>query len=143
VALIKAEPKQLIYFALFKVLLAIVGAIVQQIATIVAELIVLIPYGLICFVGWILLHSFGEVGKVLMTAGSVVLDLALIVAIFYFLILIQGCILTFFQAYGLYFLGGRYPLLGSMLEPPPPPELAPLPLLPDLPPAMPLESGAL
>ena len=34
----------------------------------------------------------------------------------------MGTLLTFFQAYALYFLGGRYPLLGDLLDrstPPP------------------------
>jgi hypothetical protein len=34
----------------------------------------------------------------------------------------MGSLLTFFQAYALYFLGGRYPLLGDLLDrstPPP------------------------
>ena len=31
-----------------------------------------------------------------------------------------GFVMTFNQAYALYFLGGRYPLLGNLLEPPPP-----------------------
>jgi hypothetical protein len=34
---------------------------------------------------------------------------------------------TFFQAYALYFLAGRYPLLATYLEPPPAP---PVPALP-------------
>jgi hypothetical protein len=34
----------------------------------------------------------------------------------------MGSLITFFQAYALYFLGGRYPLLGDLLDrstPPP------------------------
>jgi hypothetical protein len=34
----------------------------------------------------------------------------------------MGSLLTFFQAYALYFLGGRYPILGDLLDrstPPP------------------------
>jgi hypothetical protein len=114
--LFKTEPRQIIYFALFKVFLAIAGLVLQQIATLVMELVVFVPVGLICFVGWLLLHSLGEIGQVLMTAGAVILELAGMVFVFYFLIGIQGCVITFFQAYGLYFLGGRYPLLGDLLD---------------------------
>ena len=37
------------------------------------------------------------------------------------IICVAGASLIFFQAYALYFLGGRIPRLGDLLEPPPPP----------------------
>jgi len=140
--LIKSEPKQLTYFALLKVVLAIVGFIVQEVATLIVELVALIPLCLIGFVGWLLLHSFGVIGHVFMVAGCVSLYLVGMVFVFYALIGIQGCVLTFFQAYGLYFLGGRYPLLGDILEPPST-DFSPVPLqqYPTL--LMPLETGEL
>ena len=140
--LIKVEQGQLIAFAFLKVVLAIVGFIALEIVTLIVELVAFIPLGLIGFVGWLLLHSLGEIGKVLMAAGCVVLYLVGMTFIFYFLTGIQGCVLTFFQAYGLYFLGGRYPRLGDILEPPAP-DFAPALPRPDLPPAILTGDGAL
>jgi hypothetical protein len=51
------------------------------------------------------------------------------------LILVIGPVLTFFEAYNLYFLAGRYPLLGEILEPPFP--TAGMSPLPNYPPPMP------
>ena len=48
--------------------------------------------------------------------------MAFVLLLFYFMFGFMGCIMTFFQAYGMYFLGGRYPLLGDLLDrttPPP------------------------
>ena len=118
VILIKAEPKQMTYFALLKVVFAIVGFIVEEVAMLIVELVALIPLCLIGFIGWLLLHSLGVIGHVLMVAGCVSLYLVGMVFVFYALIGIQGCVMTFFQAYGLYFLGGRYQMLGDILEPP-------------------------
>jgi hypothetical protein len=140
--LIKEEPKQMTYFALLKVVFAIVGFIVQEVAALIVELVALIPLCLIGFIGWLLLHSFGVIGHALMVAGCVSLYLVGIVFVFYALIGIQGCVITFFQAYGLYFLSGRYPLLGDILEPPST-YVSPVTLPEDPIPPMPLENGQL
>ncbi len=140
--LIKAEPEKLIVFAFLKAVLAIASFIAMEIGILIVELVALIPLALIGFVGWLLLHSFGVIGHVLMVAGCVSLYLVGMVFVFYALIGIQGCVLTFFQAYGLYFLGSRYPLLGDILEPPST-DFSPVPLhqYPTLP--IPLETGEL
>jgi hypothetical protein len=142
-ALLKAEPAQVFYFSCLKVVLAIAGFIALEIVVFIGEIAIGIPVGIVGFVGWLSLHNLGAAGALMMTAGGVILYLGVIAALFYLIIGLQGCLITFFQCYGMYFLGGRYPLLGSLLEPPPLRQPAPAPLLPDLPPPMPLESGAL
>ena len=48
--------------------------------------------------------------------------------LFVVVVCIAGAVLTFYQAYALYFVGGRIPNLGNLLQPPPPPLMgAPLP----------------
>lgn len=143
VELVRAEPSQFIYFALLKGVLAIAALIIEEVGILLTELIAFIPLGLIGFLGWLLLHPLGEIGKVLMVAGVVVLWLIGVAFVFYCLIGIQGCVLTFFQAYALYFLGGRYPILGDLLDrsTPPPTNAYPADLAPYPPPYYPPPSG--
>ena len=125
--LLKAEPGQLVLFTLFKILLAIAGMIAMQVVIIIAELILIIPLGLLAFLGWFVLHSLGPVGHLLLIAGALTLGLLFLVGFFYVTTLVMGCVHTFYQAYALYFLGGRYPQLGDLLEPPPLPPVEPPP----------------
>jgi hypothetical protein len=134
--LVKTEPLPMLGFILFKVLLAIAGMVAVEIVIIIAEIVGAIPLGLLAFLGWYLLRSAGPVGHVLMIAGAVTLALVLLAFIFYVAILVMGCLHTFFQAYALYFLGGRYPLLGNLLESSPSvPDYGTAPAPPGLPPA--------
>lgn len=133
--LIKTEPVQMLAFVAFKVLLAIVAAIATEIAIIVCELVAAIPLGLLAFLGWYLFRSSGVFGHMLMAAGAIVLGLIFVAFLFYIGLLVMGCVYIFFQAYAMYFLAGRYPLLGSLLDPPPPALIRAEPLPPDVPPA--------
>ena len=66
-------------------------------------------------------------------AGLIFLCWAIFVSVCFF-----GSALTFGQAYALYFLGGRYPLLGDLLDrSTPPPEFAYTPGFPPTPPQYP------
>jgi hypothetical protein len=118
--LVKTEPLPMLAFIGFKVLLAIAGVIAMEVALIIAEIVGAIPLGLLAFVGWYLFRSSGLIGHTLMIAGAITLGLVLIAFLIYISLLVIGCMHTFFQAYALYFLGGRYPLLGDLLEPPSP-----------------------
>jgi hypothetical protein len=128
IQLIKAEPMQVVVFTLFKILLAIAGAVAMQIVVLFAEIVAAIPLGLLALLAWFLFRSLGPAGHVLLVAGAVTLMLILAVFLFYVMILVMGCVHMFYQAYALYFLGGRYPLLGNILEPPVPYPVAPPPL---------------
>jgi len=118
--LFRKEPGQLVSYIFFKVILYIAALVATEIAILVAELIAAIPLGIVAFLGWLLLHSHGSVGQILMVTGGVVLFLIFFVFLFYLTILVAGCTVVFFQAYVMYFLGGRYPMLGDRLEPPEP-----------------------
>jgi hypothetical protein len=115
-ALLRAEPGQVFFFCCFKVLLGIVALIAMELAIFIAEFVVAIPLGVVGFFGWLILHQLGAAGVLMMTVGAVLLYVAFVVFFFYFVLGMQGCIMTFFQAYGMYFLGGRYPLLGDMMD---------------------------
>jgi len=133
--LIRREPGQVALYALLKFVLGIgfyMGAFIAfEIIVILVTLILALVFGVIGF----LLHLIG-------VPTAVLIGLALFIGILWYLfigfygaILVLGGVLTFFEAYNLYFLGGRYPLLGDLLEPPPPPVeyAAPPPEPPGLP----------
>ncbi|HWZ50839.1 MAG TPA: hypothetical protein VNW54_05185 [Granulicella sp.] len=142
-ALIRSETGPFFFYLFFKALLAIACVIAMEIVILLSELLAFIPLGLLGALGWLLLHHLGPSGHILMLAGGVVLVLLFAVFAFYASLGMAGASVLFFQAYALYFLGGRYPLLGDLLEPPPPgfayPAPPPLPGTPDpTPPQLPL-----
>ena len=80
-------------------------------------LFILLILGLIAALIGFLLHLMGVPITVLTGIGIALLVLVELVYIFYGMILAMGTLITFMQSYALYFLGGRYPLLGDILEP--------------------------
>jgi len=117
--LIRAEPLQILLFLVMKFVLRIVTGIGVGIALILGFLILLLPFGGAGGVLFATLHHSGTGGLVFMWFAIVLLALAYVVLIFIAALMTTGVIETFFQAYALYFLGGRYPMLGDILLPTP------------------------
>lgn len=115
-AVVRDEPGPVVLYMLLRVVLFIVFAIGGYIVYFVAAFLGLVPMGLLGAVFYLLAHK-SPLWSVLMGIGVVVGLLLLFVWIFFVMMLVAGFIFTFFQAYALYFLGGRYPLLGEILEP--------------------------
>jgi hypothetical protein len=133
VRLVRAEPLQVFLYLLMRFVLAFAAAIAGEIALFLSILITLIPLGGAALVLWFSLRHAGSAGWVAMICGWVVLGLIFAALVIVAAIMYFGYLMTFLQAYALYFLGGRYPLLGEMLwpSPLPPPFVAPPPLPPD------------
>jgi hypothetical protein len=114
--LIRREPGEFAIYTLLKVGLAVaayMGAIIAwEIVFILASLIV---GAVVLFIGF-LLHLAGIPKIVLVILGVMVAIVWYFFALFYSLMLIIGPVLTFIDAYALYFLGGRYPALGDLLD---------------------------
>ena len=102
----------------------------QSIALQIAMIPVVLIFGLAGFAGYLVLHAAGPVGAVLMVAGAVVLVLCLVVVLLYGTILAMGYLLLLLDIYAIYFLGGRYPMLGNLLEPGPGGPFTPPPVFP-------------
>ncbi len=66
---------------------------------------------------YFVLHSAGSVGIAIMILVFVMLGLVFFAAIFIGSFMTVGYVLTFIQAYALYFLGGRNPKVGEYLAP--------------------------
>ncbi len=95
-----------------------------------AELLLLIPLLIFVFVGALLAAALGSAGKVVLIVGGILLYGSFAGVLTYLSIALFGYYLTVFEAYGIYFLGGRYPHLGGLLEPSVPAPFTPPPSFP-------------
>ena len=121
-ALVAAEPGQVILYVILRMVLGFVFGIVAEIAVVLILLVSLIPPGIVGVILWLSLHNAGTAGNVVLIACAVFGGLVFLCWAVCVVVGFVGSVLTFFQAYALYFLGGRYPLLGDLLDrstPPP------------------------
>ena len=114
------EPGQVTLYAIVKLGLGLalyMGGII--LLEIVALIVGLIFFLVIFLVGFLLglLHVPPAILSVLLFFAIALFYLLFL----YFFMLGLGALLTFFEAYNLYFLGGRYPMLGDLLEQSTPP----------------------
>jgi hypothetical protein len=132
-ALIAAEPGEVAIYVLLRFLLGLVAAIGAEILIALTLVVSLIPFAIIGGVLWFALRNAGPVGTAALIASAIVGSLVLLFWMACVTIGIVGTVFVFNQAYALYFLGGRYPLLGNILEPAPFPHFTPPPPLPTQP----------
>jgi hypothetical protein len=128
--LIRYEPGQFVLYIVVKIGIGVAGYMgiifAFEIAAIIVGLLVALVAGLIGF----LLHLIGVPMALLWGLGIFVAIAFYIVVVGYGMVLAIGPLFTFMQAYTLYFLGGRYPLVGELLDrstPPPAPHSMPPP----------------
>ena len=115
--IIKREPVSVLAYFGMKILLAIAGYIAAYVST----MVVFVPLYIVMFVGVFvaaLVRHAGPTVLILAIVAAVVVGLVFIAALFYVTFLTYGGVTIFLQAYAIYFLAGRYPALGDLLEPP-------------------------
>ena len=121
--LIRQEPGEFALYVLLKTVLGVVGYFGAVIAwEIVAALGTLIVGAVAALIGFVL-HLAGVPTALLVAAGVTLAILWYVFIIFYSMMFVIGPVMTWMDAYAIYFLGGRYPVLGDMLDrstPPPP-----------------------
>jgi len=123
--LIQQEPGEFALYVLLKTVLGLVGYFAAIIAWEIAFLIVsLLVGGVVLAVGFAL-HMAG-VPAILLTILGVLLAIAWYGFAMYTMIFPVGIVITWMDAYALYFLGGRYPVLGDLLDGSTPPPSAPV-----------------
>jgi hypothetical protein len=134
--LIRNEPGEMFLYLLVRFLLGIVFGMAAMLVYGIAMLISLLPFGIVGGALYLALRNAGMAGHLLLISAAIVGALLVLVWNVCLYAAAVGYVIYFWQAYALVFYGGRYPLLGNLLEPPPPaPAVAPEPPSPpDLPP---------
>jgi hypothetical protein len=120
--MLSAEPGAFALFILLRFILIIIFAIAAEVCIAIVVLISLIPFAIVGGGLWIALHNSGTGGTIALIGCAVVAGLIFLAWLAVLGISALGSVYTFSQAYSLYFLGGRYPLLGDLLDrstPPP------------------------
>jgi len=115
-ALIRQEPGEFALYTLLKVVLAVATVMGATIAWEIAFFLCTLIVGLIVFLCGFLLHLIGIPSIVLTVIGVFIAFTWYLFWILYVMLLALGPVYTFLDSYALYFLGGRYPLLGDLLD---------------------------
>jgi hypothetical protein len=119
--IIRREPGSVLFYLLMKFVLSLVAGIAAELCIALSVLIAAIPLGAIGGILWFALHQAGPVGTFIMYIGFALLGAVALAVLFVVAVCVLAAVLTFYQAYALYFIGGRIPNLGNLIEPPPPP----------------------
>jgi hypothetical protein len=120
-ALTRAEPGQVTLYLLLRFCLTAAGGFVSEILIVLLGLVIGGPLAGVGFGLWATLHTSGAGARAGMIGGWVVLALALLAVLAIGVISLFGYLFTFLQAYAIFFLAGRYPLMGQLLTEPPAP----------------------
>lgn len=112
--LVRTEPGPFLFFICLKAVLGFIGYYVVIFVAEIAVLLVALVLGLIAFLLGSLLHAVGVPWYVL-HGIAIALAIPGYFGLLYVVSMAIGAYVTFLQAWGLYFLGGRYPLLGDVL----------------------------
>jgi len=121
----RREPGSVVFYFFMKFVLMIAAGIAGEICLALAVLAFGIPTGAIGAALWFLLRQSGPLAHALMYISFALLGVVFLTALVCAILCIASVVLIFYQSYALYFLGGRYPQLGNLLEPPPPPVSGP------------------
>jgi hypothetical protein len=132
---IRREPGSVLFYLFMKLVISIIAGIAAELFIALALFVAAIPLGIVGGVFWFSLRHAGPLAVAIMYISFGLLAVVFVAAAILLLVCIGGAVLIFYQSYALYFLGGRYPRLGAILEPPPP--FAQYPPTPNIPPPAP------
>jgi hypothetical protein len=119
--ILRREPGSVLFYLLMKFVLSLAFGIAAELCIALTVLIAAIPLGLVGGILWFALHQAGPVGTAIMYISFALLGAIALAVLFVAAVCVLAAVLTFYQAYALYFVGGRIPNLGNLIEPPPPP----------------------
>lgn len=125
--LIQAEPGPIALYLVILLALRIACGILCYVILFFAALVAAIPFGGAGLALWLSLRHSDTAGHIGMIAGCIFLGAVFAILVILAAIMVFGYMFTFFQAYTLYFLGGRYPMLGAYLDAQPQPQWTPPP----------------
>jgi hypothetical protein len=118
--LLRAEPGAVVLYVLMHLVLSLGLGMANAMILVLCIVVALIPLGGLGAGLWFGLRHSGIVGYVFMGCGLGIFGLIFVAVMACVMLTLIAWVTCFMQAYALYFLGGRYPLLGSYLEPEPP-----------------------
>jgi hypothetical protein len=124
------EPGPVLFYLFMKFVLSIVAGIVGELCILLGVLVAAIPTGIVAAILWFALHNSGPFGTIVMYISFGLLGAFFLTVFFALAFCIGGAVLIFYQAYALYFIGGRIPEIGNLLQPEPPPYFPPIPAPP-------------
>ncbi|HWW97649.1 MAG TPA: hypothetical protein VNY74_08125 [Edaphobacter sp.] len=132
-SLFRREPGSFLFYLFMKFVLCLVAGIVAEFCIALYVLVLCLPIGGVAAALWFLLHQSGPFTTAIMYTSFALLGLVFLAAVLGAILCISCAVLIFYQAYTLYFLGGRIPVIGNLLQPqrPEPPPFGP-PLTPVL-----------
>ena len=132
-ALFRREPGSFLFYLVMKFVLCLAAGIVAEFCIAICVLVLCLPIGGVAAALWFLLHLSGPFATAIMYTSFALLGLVFLAAVLGIILCISCAVLIFYQAYTLYFLGGRIPVIGNLLQPqrPEPPPFGP-PLTPVL-----------
>jgi hypothetical protein len=116
-SLVRREPGSFLFYLFMKFVMSLVAGIVAEFCIALYVLILCVPIGGIAAALWFLLHQSGPFATAIMYTSFALLGLVFLAALFGAILCISCAILIFYQAYTLYFLGGRIPVIGNLLQP--------------------------
>ena len=125
--LVRAEPGQFALYCLLKFVLGLVGYMAFNFALQIVMLLAVAVVGVVALLLGFLLHLAGVPTAVLIGLALALGLILFLVLLVYVTVIGLGTLLTFFESYSIYFLAGRYPLLGEILAQSTPPQAPPLP----------------
>jgi hypothetical protein len=114
---LRAEPGEFFLYFLLKVILTFVLLFARIFTILIAGALAAIPFVIVGAVPFFFLRHAGLIGISLCILFACILTLFYLVVAICLAFAISGPISAFFTSWSLYFYGGRYPLLGEMLEP--------------------------
>lgn len=118
-----AEPAEMILYLLMKLVLAIAGVVMQYISYFVVMLALVLTGVVIAGIGIAVTHVTGAsnapAAKLLLMVGGALLYLLLSIAVVWYAVGSFGYLMLLLEAYAVFFVAGRYPLLARLLEPGP------------------------
>lgn len=125
----RSDTPAMLLYALVQPLLILLLGLAGVLGLLVATVVMLLPLSLVGGLIYALAHKAALFGNILLGIYIAVALLVLLVAVTLCYLAVVGSLYTFARAWSLYFIGGRYPMLGEYLEPsgvaapwtPPPP----------------------
>jgi hypothetical protein len=115
---LSSTPGAVLGFVGMRLVLGMLFGIGMLVAFLICLLVAGIPLGMLGALLYFSLRHAGTAAMILMVLGLTIEGMVMLAWLLLGYVSCAGTMIIFFQAYSLFFYGGRYSLLGDVLEPP-------------------------